>query len=220
MIAGTPGSVVFVASRGRAVALGVTRQLIGDTRFGAAGFRWCGNVIAPAHDPQFDRRRVLVDAAHELAGIVSAAFGLVGLNGIDFIARDGEPVPIEVNPRWSASMELVERAGHSDALFAVHAAACARDELPSTPIAPPRRAIGKAVVFARTAVDVPDTTAWLADPTIADVPRPGSHIDAGAPICTVFAEAVTGAACETALARRAADVYAAVERPAPARLTA
>ncbi len=36
---GTPGSVVFVASGGRAVPIGVSRQLIGDRAFGAAGYR-------------------------------------------------------------------------------------------------------------------------------------------------------------------------------------
>ena len=48
-----------------------------------------------------------------MADAVTRDFGLVGLNGIDFIARAGVPWPIEVNPRYSASMELLERrCGH------------------------------------------------------------------------------------------------------------
>src|SRR5688572_9147151 len=39
-VEGTPGSVVFVAADGRAVPLGVLRQLIGEAAFGAAGFRY------------------------------------------------------------------------------------------------------------------------------------------------------------------------------------
>ncbi len=52
----------------------------------------------------------LADTASALASAVTGEFGLVGVNGIDFIVRDGIPYAIEVNPRWCASMELVERA--------------------------------------------------------------------------------------------------------------
>src|SRR5687767_1606918 len=38
---GVPGSVAFVAAHGKAVPIGLTRQLIGDPAFGAAGFRYC-----------------------------------------------------------------------------------------------------------------------------------------------------------------------------------
>ena len=51
-----------------------------------------------------------MSAAHRLAAVAAAEFHLVGVNGIDFIERSGVPYPIEINPRWSASMELVERA--------------------------------------------------------------------------------------------------------------
>ena len=46
----------------------------------------------------------------DLARALVEEFDLVGVNGIDFVARDGLPYAIEVNPRWCASMELVERA--------------------------------------------------------------------------------------------------------------
>ena len=113
-VEGTPASIVFVAARGRSVPLGLTRQLVGDEAFGASGFRYCGNILAAAGDTQFPRDAELVAAASALAGAVVRELGLVGVNGIDFIARDGVPVPIEVNPRYSASMELVERAYGAD----------------------------------------------------------------------------------------------------------
>src|SRR5258706_8480549 len=40
LVEGTPGPVVFVAAGGRAVPLGVSRQLIGEEPFGAAGYRY------------------------------------------------------------------------------------------------------------------------------------------------------------------------------------
>src|SRR5215471_6853998 len=126
---GIPGSVVFVAARGRAVPLGMSRQIVGDGRFGAAGFRYCGSVLAPIGDPQFARGARMLQGASAIAAFVAREFDLVGLNAIDFIARDGVVHPIEVNPRWSASMELVERA-FGVGTFAAHAQACVDGSLP------------------------------------------------------------------------------------------
>ena len=65
-IDGTPGSVVFVAAGRRAVPLGASRQLVGDTAFGAHGYRHCGNILAAAGDPQFADDEAIVEAASAL----------------------------------------------------------------------------------------------------------------------------------------------------------
>jgi hypothetical protein len=212
-IQGVPASVAFVAAGGKARVLGLTRQLVGDDAFGAAGFRYCGSILPPAGDPQLDRDLELLDAATTLINVVAREFGLVGVNGIDFIARDGVPVPIEVNPRYSASMELVEQA-YGVSVFGAHAAACATGDLPTFDLAHARtagRAYGKAVVFARHDVVCGDTRPWLDDPTVRDVPHPGEHIPAGRPVCTVFASGGGGAACYRSLVRRAEHVYTMLE---------
>ena len=136
---------------------------------------------------------------------VTELFGLRGLNGLDFIARSGVPFPIEVNPRYSASMELIERAGLLS-LFRVHRDAC-DGRLPATPTAPAYVA-GKAIVFARRTVTVGDPRAWPVD--LADVPHPGERIARGRPICTVFGQGGSEAGCRAALSRAAAAVYAAL----------
>ena len=201
---------MFVAAAGRAVPLGISRQLIGDRRFGASGYRYCGNVLAPVGDPQFESGFALAGAAHDLASIAAAEFGLVGVNGIDFIARSGTPYPIEINPRWSASMELVERA-FGIGVFATHAAACTRGELPPPP-GTLDRAVGKAILFACDPCVVGDTDAWLADADIRDVPHAGDPIRAGSPVCTVLAEADDAASCEAALVAGAERIYAEMRR--------
>jgi predicted ATP-grasp superfamily ATP-dependent carboligase len=209
LVAGTPGSVAFVAAGGRAVPLGLSRQLVGEHAFGAAGYRYCGSILAPAGDAQFGRDEDLVHAACALARAVAEAFDVVGVNGIDFVETDGAPHAIEVNPRWSASMELVERA-YDLSVFGAHAAACAAGALPEFDLVRARRgagAVGKAVLFARRDVTVGDTRAWLEDASIRDIPRPGERIRAGRPVCTVFAAGRDGAACHAALVRRAARVY-------------
>jgi uncharacterized protein len=206
-ISGIPGSVVFAADGRRVVPLGVSRQLVGDARFGAHGFRYCGSLLGP-DTGLFPRQELLLEIATMLANAVTEEFGLVGLNGIDFIARNGVPYPIEVNPRYSASMELVERA-RGLSIFQVHARAC-RGDLPAV-AAPPKEVQGKAIVFARREVVLGDTRPWLDHGWFADVPQPGERIGRGRPICTVFASGSDAAACLRLLVRRAGGVYRAAE---------
>jgi predicted ATP-grasp superfamily ATP-dependent carboligase len=213
-IEGTPGSVVFVAARGRAVALGVSRQLVGEPAFGCDGYRYCGSILAPLGDPQFEHEESLANVAFAIADAVAEDFGLVGVNGVDFVASDGVPYPVEVNPRYSASMELVECA-YGLSIFGLHAAACSTGELPRFDVAQARRterALGKAILFARADVSLGDTRAWIGDRTVRDVPRPGERIPRGRPVCTVFAEGRDAAECRAALERRASAVYDALAR--------
>ena len=216
-VEGTPGSVVFVAAGGRSVPLGMSRQLIGEAAFGTDGFRYCGNILAGAGDPQFTGDEALMNAASALADSAAHACGLVGVNGIDFIARDGLAHAIEINPRWCASMELVERA-YGLSVFAAHAAACTQGTLPRFDFARARlgaAAIGKAIVFARRDVVVGDSRAWLGDEDVRDVPHPGEAIAAGRPVCTVFAQARDAGGCYDALVTRADRIYAELAAWAP-----
>jgi predicted ATP-grasp superfamily ATP-dependent carboligase len=206
-IRGVTGSIVFAADGRHAVALGLSRQLVGERSFGAHGFRYCGSLLASERAPVFPRQAELLARATALANAVTEAFGLRGLNGLDFVARDGVPLPIEVNPRYSASMELVERATGSS-LFAVHAGAC-EGHLPET-AHPPVRVHGKAIVYARRDVVVNDPLAWRL-PAIADVPHPGERIARGHPICTLLADGRDAERCLRALVAGAAAIYRAVE---------
>jgi predicted ATP-grasp superfamily ATP-dependent carboligase len=208
-IDGRPGSIVFVARDGRAVPLGISRQLAGLTEFGATGFQYCGSILSHPAD-LFDRGVSVAATAHAVAMAVARDYALVGLNNVDFIARDGVAYPVEVNPRWSASVELVERA-HGFSMFGLHADACSRGTLPDDrlPLCL-RRAIGKAIVFARRDLVVRRSREWLWSRDVADVPRPGSLIRGGDPICTVFAEASTPRQCFSALVARASRIYAEV----------
>jgi uncharacterized protein len=210
-IDGEPGSIVFVAAGRDLVPLGLTRQLIGDASFGATGFRYCGSILHnPARVPDMSR---LLDSALRVAGGIVAEFDLVGVNCIDFIARDGVAIPIEINPRWSASMELVERT-FGVSVFGTHAKACASGELPTFDLT--RRhtdtaVSGKAILFARHDVTCGDTTAWLGDTTVRDVPHPGERIPAGRPVCTIFATGADVDACYARLITRANRVYEILE---------
>jgi hypothetical protein len=208
-IDGTPASVVLVAAGGSAVPLGMSRQLVGEPAFGAHGYRYCGSILAAAGDPHLARDRALVTRARELVAAVAEELGVIGVNGIDFVARAGVPYPIEVNPRFSASMELVERA-YGLSVFGLHANACAAGALPAFDMMRARRragAVGKAIVFARHDVVAGNTRDWLGDSSVRDVPWPGEHLQRGRPVCTVFADGRDSAACHAALVRRAERIH-------------
>jgi uncharacterized protein len=210
-ITGTPGSVVFASNGSSAVVLGVSRQLVGDHRFGARGFRYCGSLSASGKTAMFSRQSTLIETVTRMAGVVAREFGLVGLNGIDFVARNGVPYPLEVNPRYSASMELVER-GRGLSMFDVHARACA-GELPPE-LVPYSTVEGKAIVFARREMTVANTHPWSENLDFADVPEPGTLFAAGNPICTVFARGADSGTCLRRLVRQAGIVYRHARAPA------
>ena len=198
LVEGVPGSVVFIAAAGEAVPLALTRQLAGEPAFGAGPFRYCGSLLEPVGTP-------LATRAYALARAVAAEFELVGLNTVDFIAAGYEPHAVEVNPRWSASMELVEQALDCS-LFALHAEACERGKLPERAAAT-GGTWGKAVLFAKEPVTIGDTSPWLSDRFIRDIPHPGERMRRGQPICTILATAPHAADLRAALDRRASRVY-------------
>ncbi|HEV2178844.1 MAG TPA: ATP-grasp domain-containing protein [Gemmatimonadaceae bacterium] len=212
-IAGQPGSLVFVADGLRAVPFAFSRQLVGEAEFGASGFGYCGSVLVPAQSATFANGRALFEAASAIADTLTRELRLVGVNGIDFIARSGTPFVTEVNPRYTASMELAERAfGFS--VFGAHVRGCdgvsTRFDLDSARRDSAAQAFGKAIVFAKRTVVVGDTRAWLDDPSVRDVPHPGERIPRGSPVCTIFARGRSDTACHAALVRRARKLYHAI----------
>jgi predicted ATP-grasp superfamily ATP-dependent carboligase len=213
-IAGIAGSIVFAADGRRTVPLGLSRLLAGERAYGATGFRYCGSILVGRGDAVFADDVELSARAIALAEALTREFGLVGVNGIDFIARRGTPYPIEVNPRYTAAMELVERA-YDLSIFETHARACA-GHLPAFDLAGQRarrgpRTIGKAILYAREDVVLGDTRAWLDDDSVRDISAPGERCRRGQPICTIFAAGRGAAECRAALGHRASALYAQLE---------
>jgi uncharacterized protein len=128
--------------------------------------------------------------------------------------RRGHPVPIEINPRFTAAMELAERRD-GISIFGAHVAGCTKVLGSYAPLRTPVRArargtgaAGKAIVFSRHALTVGTAASRWADAgDVRDIPRPGNAIPAGAPICSVFAEAPTTAACRARLNEAARRIY-------------
>ena len=196
---GTPASAAFVADGEKALVLGMTEQLIGREELGSEGFAWCGNIL-PLDLREMEGAALRREIARMTCRLTER-FGLKGVNGIDFVVssdagRRPKPVLIEVNPRYTASMELMEWAG-GISMFSLHVkAAQGLLSIPSDVprLGPTALSFGKAIVYALSDVTVPDTKKWV-DLGRRDVPYPGERIEAGHPVCTVLAEGKGRAGC-------------------------
>jgi predicted ATP-grasp superfamily ATP-dependent carboligase len=202
-IEGVLASVAFVADGRRAVLLGASRGLAGDPAFGAPGYSYCGSIYPLSAD------HALLDRMSAIVGAATEVFGLVGLNGIDFVLRNGELYVLEINPRYCASMELIERGGRLS-VFEAQVAACG-GALPSFDLAPPPEVLGKAVLYARKDVVVGDSSCWLPRDDVRDVPFPGDRIRRGHPVCTVYARGADSVTCYERLVAAAAALEQELE---------
>jgi uncharacterized protein len=207
-ISGLACSAAAVADGRSAVVLGVSEQLVGHRGFGARGYAWCGNLVPPRLGEA--QRGALADAARTICAHLAHAFGLRGLFGVDFVWDGGRAWVVEVNPRPTGSLECVE-AAHEVGAFAAHLEGCA-GRLPSTgdPPPAPRRAAGKAILFASRDVRVGDTRDWP-ERGIRDVPHPRERIDSGRPICTLVSVQESPDAVFADLEARAAALRAELD---------
>ena len=196
--------------------LGTTRQLVAAWT-GARAFQYCGS-LGPWHLPPAAARELL-----RCGQVLARRFALRGIVGIDFVFDGEQAWPVEVNPRLTASVEVVERWLRTS-LAAAHLAACqghpAENFPPPTEPTTPPTAVGKAILFARQPLTIsrPTSDHLLSvagpfdHPQLADIPPPETHIQPGEPILTLLADGTDLAAVETQL-RLQASRWEAETRP-------
>jgi predicted ATP-grasp superfamily ATP-dependent carboligase len=198
-LAGRSLGAVFLRSGDGVELIGVT-----ESRRGAPDepFAYAGSVgPVPLSGPLRDRIAAIGRA-------LVAAFGLRGLFGVDLIERDDVPWPVEVNPRYTASVEVLERA-LGRALLADHRRAFEPAVGPTPPLARPTGLLhGKTVVYAAAAGRFPARrpSRCRPDPRFADLPAPGTPLAAGQPVLSGFATGGTLAECGRRLDRLASRV--------------
>ncbi|MDA1049948.1 MAG: ATP-grasp domain-containing protein [Planctomycetota bacterium] len=201
----------FLGARGRAVLVGVTEQLLGPTWGGSREFQYVGSVGPIELSPEHARSLM------QIGDCVVASFPVQGLFGVDAIINADGVWPVEVNPRYTASIEILERALNV-ATLNWHVAACRTGELPQ--LVPENlqsgtvERHGKAVVYASREVTIDVRlerelcagNGVGADSTVADLPVAGTSINAGEPIVTVFAKGKTSCDVKQGLRTAIADV--------------
>ena len=207
-VEGLPASAAFVANGKKAVVIGLTRQLIGNDELGGNGYGWCGNILPPPLDD--DQNLSLLESMEKIVNHLTRHFGLKGICGIDFVVSEEadeqlHPYLVEVNPRYTASMELMEWA-YGLNIYTLHIEAI-DGHLPQFSLAEHLNGpcFGKGIVFACQSVLIRNTEGWR-ERGWRDIPYPGDTIEPGHPVCTVFARGETHDACLKNLLRNAATV--------------
>jgi predicted ATP-grasp superfamily ATP-dependent carboligase len=208
MIEGMPCAAIYAAAGGGATFVGVTRQLVGEAFVHAKEFSYCGSV-GPMQLGEQTRERFV-----RLGGVFAARFRLAGIFGVDCVLSGGVPFPVEINPRWTASVEVLEYAlGVSG--VTLHAEACGG----RLPRSPGGRAVGlrssvarrdgglacvaKAILYAdkEYVAPEPEVFSLLVDtelgevPAVADVPHGGEQIRRGRPMISVLVAGATQEEC-------------------------
>jgi predicted ATP-grasp superfamily ATP-dependent carboligase len=201
-------SATYVAAGGRAVLLGATRQLVGRDWDVLPEFLYLGS-IGPLVVEEDEQAKLI-----QIGEFIATEFRLVGLFGVDFIRAGSGLYPVEVNPRYTASVEVLERITGMP-LLAWHVAACLRGELPcSSP--PVSGYAGKAIAYAR------EPCRWIGSlpglpadtwPELADIPQPGTRFQRGQPIATVFAAGTSASDVQRKLRSREQQVLASLVVP-------
>ncbi|MBU2560577.1 ATP-grasp domain-containing protein [archaeon] len=179
LISGTLISTCIVGDGNECRFLGATEQIA------APDYLYLGN-IAPLETTK---------EVEETSVVIGEIFNLRGVNGIDFImAKDG-PYALEVNPRPTGAMEVLEMA-YGVNMLDMHVKACKGDlDFKTTRKG---RFYGKKIIYAadRTKFSLTKRPIF-----IKDVPHDG-YIEEGGPVCTVIASGATIDECKGDLAKK------------------
>ncbi len=214
-VTGRPGSSIFIANGSRAYYYGSTWLLTGSAWLHTPRpFQYAGN-IGPIRLPR--EAWTIVSRA---AQVLTQQGHLRGLFGLDWVMANGCAWITEINPRYPASVEVLELS-QGIPYLAAHAQGCRGEPLAEVEVPESMGVIGKAILYAQRPLVFPKQGPWewpLATafstweiPPYADIPHPGQAIAAGAPIFTLLERAAEPIACEQQLKRRVREVQAWLE---------
>ena len=199
---------VFIGNGTACSLVGVTRQLVGESFLNAGKYSYCGSV-GPLDIDQAEKEQW-----QAMGTALCQSFSLEGIFCVDAIKARGDIYPVEVNPRYSASVEVLERALDLP-LLRFHREAC-EGEI-NFRLQAARNIMAKAYLFADNRLRSPREVSRIYEDTggskeSADIPMPGTLIETGHPVMTIFTAAVTVDAALEELKTKAALYYGHFER--------
>jgi len=172
VVGGIPASVSCLADgKGNARAIAANRQILRGEGGSAYGF--CGSQT-PFDHPLAPRMMAYAEK-------IAASSGCRGSLGIDFVVGE-EPCAIEVNPRFQATLDTVERALAMN-LFSAHARAC-QGVLPER-VPDPVCVSVRQILFAEKDCTVHGDLSSLF-PAVSDIPWPGTSFEEGRAVVSVY----------------------------------
>jgi predicted ATP-grasp superfamily ATP-dependent carboligase len=208
-VSGNCCSFSFVSDGSNSLVLGITEQFALGKPFTGRRYGYAGNLFPL----QCDNPRKLLADVTSIAQWLTVEYKLVGLNGVDFILHGDECWVIEVNPRYSASMELFERA-YGSSMIKVHLLACSgrwrevesvvQEMCVEEVLSNSECFWGKKVIYTRKRKQVllqnskRESEAWareLLAHGLRDLPFLGDVIPARRPVATAIASGATREEC-------------------------
>lgn len=211
-ILGPSGSATYLSRHDGVELIAINWQIVGEPD---QRFVYRGNLTPMNCEPE--TRAEL----QRLGQFLREWSGLRGLFGVDFVLRDGRPWILEVNPRYTAAMELVEfSTGRS--LLAEHGRVFDHKAPASvTRTWGTSQVLGKLVVYARKPSRFPLIKRIsprgldpFTMPRYADIPQPGELFASGEPVLTLLGQGNNADDCHHALQRRAERWRRRIEREA------
>jgi predicted ATP-grasp superfamily ATP-dependent carboligase len=204
-VSGIGMSAIFRAERRSVDFLGASSEIESPAESQSPSrFSYCGS-YGPWNDSNGIRSPIREQLQAIANTLLESAPGLHGLIGLDFRLCHDEVWLTEVNPRYTASVEVLELAtgrpllnlGISECLptrpdWLVRQSKSPRDERTRTVNSFPR-VIGKQILYAKEQFVAPDLSRFRSTdgpweiPFVADIPTTGSVVEPGWPICTVLA---------------------------------
>lgn len=206
-IPGRSISASFLMHPARTELLGCTEQLLGQRELYASEFQYCGSIGPLAIAPTINKKLL------ELGQFLQREYSLHGLIGVDLILHNKQLWLIEINPRYTASMELFE-SQFNRSMMQLHLDSFSKHPATFTRVDHANTHFGKAVLFARETTQIPIEfqSIWQAalncpQPTVADLPPIGAIVQAGHPLFTIFAHSKSTTETRAKLHQRATTFY-------------
>lgn len=189
LIKGMTIGAVFVADANTSQFVGATQQLAGTHWLGARGYVYAGS-IGPLNLNDDARQQL-----ERIGAALTDALRLRGIFGVDAMWDGASIWPIEVNPRYTASVEVLERALDVDVVRA-HVQGC-QAKLPPLKAGRPRCFSGKAILYAREESRISSQLLEFietvnsagGESSVADVPDLGQPVAKGHPVVSLLADA-------------------------------
>lgn len=199
VIGGLPCSVSCIAAAGKAKAIAANLQYLrGGSDEKAYGFAGAATPLAA------ERKDELMREAERIASLS----GCTGSIGIDFILAEEGTYAIEINPRFQATLDIIEMStGFS--IFEAHINAC-KGLLPEfTPKA--KKTVARRIIFADRDIKVLDDLKKFY-PRVADIPWKNDEIKEGGAIISVYGEGSTLAEAESSLDKTIKEIARYISR--------
>ena len=230
--AGIGASVIFQVDSGKVEWLGSARELEAPTESAPPSpFSYCGS-LGPIHELPVPAEAKLRKMIQTFVDNVPSLNGFVGL---DFRFDGDEVWLVEVNPRYTASIEVLELSLGQSLLNPLatpgrsNSNPSALAEMSSStfcfsPTAEEQnlnqtRIVAKQILYASESFVSPDLRQFVnasdpwTIPLMADVPVPGTFVEKGWPICTVLASGENRQTLESRMKERLRVVWDLLRKP-------